>query len=178
MSFFFLNDLKVITKRSSQHLEYVQELAIRYLRPPTPPVPGEIIISQEANKLSPPAPPLILRQQPARPETPEPLIIREAPPKCPCQVGRKVITISGKCLPPPPRKVVIERLAPLPSKPQSVIIERWLPFMQSKRRVIFQKTDDKETIVVKPKNVCIFELLCYISFHTGCFFFLYTYLKN
>ena len=27
----------VITKRSSRQIEYVQELAIRYLRPPTPP---------------------------------------------------------------------------------------------------------------------------------------------
>ena len=40
---------QVITKRVEQVLEYVQELAIRYLRPPTPPAPGEIIITQEAD---------------------------------------------------------------------------------------------------------------------------------
>jgi hypothetical protein len=66
---------EIITKKSSQQLEYVQELAIRYLRPPTPPTPGEIIITQEANTAVAPAPPLIIRQQPARAETPEPLVI-------------------------------------------------------------------------------------------------------
>ena len=83
---------EIITKKSNQNLEYVQELAIRYLKPPTPPLPGEIIITQEKNTCAAPAPPLIIRQQPPRPDTPEPLVIREAPPEAPCQVGRKVIT--------------------------------------------------------------------------------------
>lgn len=67
----------------------------------------------------------------------------------------KVITISGKKIPPPPRKVIIERLAPLPSKPQSVIIERWLPYNQVKRRVIFQRSNERDPVIVKPKNVII-----------------------
>lgn len=103
----------------------------------------------------PPAPPIIIRQQPPRPRTPEPLVIREAPPPAPQLVGRKVITISGKRVPPPPRKVIIERLAPIPPKPQSVIIERWLPYSQVKRRVIFNKSTDKDPIVVKPKNIIV-----------------------
>jgi hypothetical protein len=37
---------EVITKKSNQQLVYQQEVAIRYLRPPTPPPPGEIIIQQ------------------------------------------------------------------------------------------------------------------------------------
>ena len=37
----------------------------------------------------PPAPPLIIRQHPARPDTPEPLVIREAPPPAP-DTARKV----------------------------------------------------------------------------------------
>ncbi|CAF0742505.1 unnamed protein product [Brachionus calyciflorus] len=146
---------EIITKRSQQQLEYIQELAIRYLRPPTPPTPGEIIIQQQANIVTPPAPPLIIRQQPARPSTPEPLVIREAPPQPPVQVGRKVITISGKRLPPPPRKVIIERLAPLPSKPQSIIIERWLPYTDVKRKVIFNKSNQLDPVVVKPRNVIV-----------------------
>jgi hypothetical protein len=146
---------EIITKRTTQNLTYIQELAVRYLRPPTPPTPGEIVITQELNTVTPPAPPLVIRQQPARPSTPEPLVIREAPPQPPTQVGRKVITISGKKLPPPPRKVVIERLPPLPSKPQSVMIERWLPYNQVKRRVIFQKTNQSDPVVVKPRNVII-----------------------
>ncbi len=124
------------------------------MRPPTPPQPGEIVIRQEANLLIEPAPPLVIRQQPARPITPEPLIIREAPPPAPQPVGRKIITISGKLLPPPPRKVVIERFAQLPAKPQSVLIERWLPYKQLKRRVIFQAAPP-DPIVAKPRNVII-----------------------
>jgi hypothetical protein len=58
-------------------------------------------------------PPIIIRQQPARPSTPEPLVIREHPPRPPPHVGRKIITICGKKLPPPPRKVIIERLGKL-----------------------------------------------------------------
>lgn len=79
---------EVITKKSQQQLVYQQEVAIRYLRPPTPPAPGEILIQQEVNTITPPAPPLIIRQQPPRPTTPQPLVVREAPPPPPAQVGR------------------------------------------------------------------------------------------
>lgn len=146
---------EVITKRIDRSIEYVQELAIRYLRPPTPPAPGEIVITMEANVPTGPAPPLIIRQQPARASTPEPLVVREAPPQPPSAVGTKRITISGKRLPPPPRKVVIERLAPLPSKPQNVIIERWLPYGEVKRRVIFNKSTQPDPVVAKPRNVIV-----------------------
>jgi len=146
---------EIISKRSDQALVYEQEVAVRYLRPPTPPPPGEILIRQEKNIPTPPAPPLVIRQQPPRPETPAPLVVREAPPRPPAAVGAKVITISGKRLPPPPRKVIIERLAPLPSKPQSVIIERWLPYKAQKRRVIFQRNTVPDPVVVKPRNVVI-----------------------
>ena len=146
---------EIINKKVTQVVEYIQELAIRYLRPPTPPAPGEIVITMEANIATGPAPPLIIRQQPARAGTPEPLVIREAPPQPPVPVGPKRITISGKRLPPPPRKVVIERLAPLPSKPQNVIIERWLPYGEVKRRVIFNKSTDSDAIIANPRNVIV-----------------------
>ena len=146
---------EVIRKKTQQQLLYEQEVAIRYLRPPTPPPPGEIVIKQEANIPTPPAPPLVIRQVPPRPETPAPLIVREAPPKPPASVGQKLITISGKRLPPPPRKVVIERLAPLPSKPQAIMVERWLPYAERKRRVIFQKNQVPDPIIQKPRNVIV-----------------------
>lgn len=146
---------EIITKRVDRSIEYVQELAIRYLRPPTPAAPGEIVITMEPNVPTGPAPPLIIRQQPPRASTPEPLVVREAPPEAPPAVGTKKITISGKRLPPPPRKVVIERLAPLPSKPQNVIIERWLPYGEVKRRVIFHKSTQPDPVVPKPKNVIV-----------------------
>jgi len=88
---------EIIRKNSTQNIEYIQELAIRYLQPPTPTLPGEIIIRQEQNILGPPAPPLIIRQQPPRPDTPEPIVFREKPPQPPQPVGRKIITISGSC---------------------------------------------------------------------------------
>ena len=146
---------EIINKKVTQVVEYIQELAIRYLRPPTPPAPGEIVITMEANIATGPAPPLIIRQQPARAGTPEPLVIREAPPQPPVPVGPKRITISGKRLPPPPRKVVIERLAPLPSKPQNVIIERWLPYGEVKRRVIFNKSTAADPVIANPRNVIV-----------------------
>ena len=90
---------QVIVKPVSQQLEYVQELAIRYLRPPTPPMAGEIIITQEPNIQCKPAPPLIIRQQPPRVATPEPLVVREVPPLPPPKIATKRIVISGKKLP-------------------------------------------------------------------------------
>ncbi len=141
---------------------------MRYLKPPTPPPPGDIIIKQECNYTCAPTPPLIIRQQPPRPCTPEPLVIRECPPPSPplAQQSTKVITISGKRVPPPPRKVIVERLAPIPPKPQPVIIERWLPYAQVKRRVIYQRTTstaDHQDVcagggnaeVLKPRNVIV-----------------------
>lgn len=100
---------QVIHKRPKQMVNYIQEMAVRYLQPPTPEPPGDIVIRQEANVQTAPAPPLIIRQQPPRAPTPEPIIIREKPPEPPKPVGPKVITISGKVLPPPPRKVNFSR---------------------------------------------------------------------
>lgn len=138
------------------------------MKPPTPEPPGDILIKEENNvpggKLAQLAPPLIIRQAPARPRTPAPLIVRELPPPMPSPIPRKVITISsakGKQGPPPPRKVVIERLPKLPAKPRSVIIERWLPYEEQKRKVIYRppplasSLPPKPPVVLKPKNVII-----------------------
>lgn len=79
INFFFILDAapEIINKKPAQQLEYIQELAIRYLRPPTPASPEPILIKQEPNVLTPPGPPVVIRQQPPRPVTPGPLIIRE-----------------------------------------------------------------------------------------------------
>ena len=119
------------------------QIAIRYLRPPTPPPPGDLIIVEEAQRAPPPPPPpLFIRQQPARAITPPPLVIRERPPPPPPPPARRqVIRIasSKRAPPPPPRVLIVERFAPLPAKPQPVIIERWLPYATPKRRVIYQR---------------------------------------
>lgn len=143
---------QVIIKKDSKKIDYTQSIRIKYLKPPSPPAPGDLIIRQEPSRLTVPAPPIIIRQQPPKPSNPPPLIIREAPPDPPPYIPPRVIKCSGKMLPPPPRKVIIERLPPVPEKPQPIIIERWLPYNRNvKRRVIFQKQPDP--IYVKPKNV-------------------------
>ena len=86
----------VINKKHGQSVTYDQMHAVRYLRPPTPPVPGEVIINQEADMVTKAAPPLVIRQVPARPATPEPLVIREAPPTPPQPVPVTIIRVSGK----------------------------------------------------------------------------------
>ena len=37
---------KIIKKKTLRNLEYIQDIGIRRLRPPTPPQPGEIVITQ------------------------------------------------------------------------------------------------------------------------------------
>lgn len=145
----------IISKPTEPDVEYIQELCIRYLRPPTPEPPGDLIIDQAPDIIPESAPPLIIRQQPVRPETPEPLVIREAPPKPPAKLEQIIITIPGKRLPPPPRKVVIERLPSIPAKPQNVIIERWLPYAPAKRQVRFNPALEVLNPVAQVNNVII-----------------------
>jgi hypothetical protein len=145
----------VIHKKPSEPIQYKQEIAVRYLNPPTPPTPGDIIIRQEPNRQVSPAPPLILRQQPARACTPPPLVIREAPPKSPEPIPTKVITIGGKVLPPPPRKVVLEKMPDMPPKPQSILVERWLAYEEPKRRVVYHRPNEPDVTYPNPKNVIV-----------------------
>lgn len=92
---------EIITKRTDRVVDYTQEVTMRYLQPPTPPPAGDIIIRQEADVPCPPAPPLILREYPKRSVTPEPIVLREKPPKPPSPVATRVITIKGKEIVPP-----------------------------------------------------------------------------
>lgn len=130
---------QIIKKHANDAVTYKQEVAVRYLRPPTPPPPGPLIIKEVRNPALPAAPPIVIRQRPPRPATPPPLIIRERPPQPPVQLAPKVVTKPLPPPPPPPRRVIIERMPPLPPKPQSIIVERWLPYKQQKRRVVYQK---------------------------------------
>ncbi len=146
---------QIIQKRYEQSFEYIQELSIRYLQPPNPPTAGEIVIVEEPNIAIVPAPPLIIRQTAGRVATPEPLILREAPPPLPKPIAPKRIIIPGKRNPPPPRKVVIEKLAALPPKPQNVIIERWLSYSEGGKRRVFLHKAAAVAEVLTPKNVVV-----------------------
>jgi len=144
----------VIRRKAQEKVQYQQEIAVRYLKPPPPPRAGDIVIRQMANKQHAPAPPLIVRQQGPTAPTPQPLTIREAPPQPPQALAGKQITIPGKTIPPPARKVIIERLPPTPAKPQQVFVERWLPYGQQTQRVVFQACK-QGCVIPDPKNVVI-----------------------
>lgn len=62
---------------------YKQQVIVRYLRPPTPPSPGPLIIKEVRDPQPEPAPPLVIRTRAPREKTPPPIVIREAPPTMP-----------------------------------------------------------------------------------------------
>lgn len=125
-----------VRRANGDRIVYRQDIAIRYLRPPTPPAPGPIIIREIRPPQLPEAPPLVIRQPPVIPPTPPPLIIREKPPLPPTVEPTRVMNKLLPAPPPPKRKVIIHRQAPLPQKPQPVIIEKWLPYPNAPERKI------------------------------------------
>lgn len=74
---------EIIHKKPTERINYTQNVAVRYLKPPAPAPAGDIVIQQLPDRQVAPAPPLHVRkQQPSRPN-PAPLVIREAPPPPP-----------------------------------------------------------------------------------------------
>lgn len=145
---------EVVRKRPADKVRYTQDVAFRFLEPPQPPKPGDIVVKQLPNRQIAPAPPLVVRQAPPKPANPPPLVIREQPPKPPVRVPEKLVLVPGKVLAPPARKVVVERLPPIPPKPQQVFMEKWLPFKQQKRRVVYQPAEP-DCVLPNPRNLVI-----------------------
>lgn len=145
---------EIIKKETNQTVVYKHEVAVRFLKPPTPTPPGDLIIKQENNIPVSPAPPVIIRQPPPRPKSVEPLVIREEPPEVPDKIESQIITIPGKLSDPPLRRVIVEKFGQLPDKPQNIIIEKWLPFKEQVRNVVFIPSDP-DPPVEKPKNLII-----------------------
>ena len=131
---------QIIRKKNAEKIKYIQNIKIRYLKPPPPGAPGDLVIKQQPDVATTPAPPLVIRKPVDAAKTPEPLIVREAPPCPPPPIPSKTIIVPGKTIPPPPRKVVIEKLPEQPPKPQPIVIERWLPYDgPAKRKVVYEK---------------------------------------
>jgi hypothetical protein len=151
----------LIRKKPINKLEYIQNVSLRFLRPPHPPKTGDITIIQEADVQAPPAPPLHIMQRPPSPEELPSLIFRERPPKPPAPIAPRNLVIPGKIIPPPPRKVIVERLPQLPPKPQDIIIERWLGYKRRMRTVQF-KPAPAIIAAPPPKNILIKWYLIYI----------------
>jgi hypothetical protein len=144
----------IIKKKSKERVTLVQNVSLKFLKPPQPEQPGDITIIQEPDVQVPAAPPVTFRLTPDKPLTPEPLIIRERPPVPPNPIAPRKIIIPGRVLPPPPRQVITERLAPQPAKPQDIIIERWLGYPRRTRNVIFQAAKPIQLAQVE-KNILV-----------------------
>ena len=146
---------EVVHKTNEAVVEYKQPINIQYLRPPTPPVQGEIVIKQERDVAVPAAPPVIIRQRPASQNDVYPIILREKPPSPPPILEKQVINVPGKLMSPPPRQLIVEKLPPLPKKPQPIIIEKWLPYETQKRAVKFVREENVVGEPVAQKNKVI-----------------------
>ena len=144
----------IVHKKQDEKVEYVQNINLKYLAPPEPEKPGDLVISQEVDVQIPPAPPLLVVKEAEKPIKPPAIIIREKPPKKLAHIPPQEIVIPGKILPPPPRKVIIEKLAQLPPKPADIVIERWLGYEKRTRNVIFNPAKPITPLPV-PKNVII-----------------------
>ena len=145
---------EVIVKKPSKRIRYKQGIAVKFLKPPTPEQPGDIIIQQEPDVQAAPVPPLLVQQRPTLPDKPAPLVLREKPPQEPAPIPPKLITLAGKILPPPPRRLIVERLPILPPLPRDIIVERWLGYNDRVRRVIY-KPAPKLIPAPAPKNTII-----------------------
>jgi hypothetical protein len=154
----------IIRKKLMQPIEYNQNVQIRYLKPPTPPPHGDLIIKQENDIVQHEyVPPQIVRftSTDEREITPPPIIIREKPPDLPRSLPTETITIPGKIIKsssPPPRQIIIEHMPAIAkqpiNKPQQIIIEKWLPYEKQKRKVIFEKSSDSTSkAAIKQTNL-------------------------
>jgi hypothetical protein len=144
----------LIRKKPTQKLEYTQNVSLKYLKPPKPEKPGDIVLIQEPTVQIRPAPALLIREKAEKPVQPAPVVFREKPPKQPEILPPKEIKIPGRVLEPPPRQVITEQLPKLPDMPADIIIERWLGYERRNRNVVF-KPAKPISLLPKPRNVLI-----------------------
>jgi hypothetical protein len=128
----------IVRKKQEGRISLVQNVSLKYLKPPQPEQPGDITITQEPDVQAPAAPPLVVKQPAPAALQQQSIVIRERPPQPPQPIGPKHITIPGRVLPPPPRQVITERLAPQPAAAGDILIERWLGYGRRTRNVIFR----------------------------------------
>ena len=110
----------VIRKQQTLTHDQIQNISVRYLKPPPLQAPGDLIIRHEADVQLPPAPPIIIRQQAVAVKAPPTLIYREKPPRMPAPVPAQTITVPGRTIEPPPRQVIVERMAAAAPLPQGM----------------------------------------------------------
>ncbi|CAF0990084.1 unnamed protein product [Didymodactylos carnosus] len=149
---------EMVYRPNFDHITYKQDVAVRYLQPPTPPPPGPIVIREIRAPALPDAPPIVIKQRPPVALTPPPVIVRERPPEPPAIIPSRLVE---KVIPPPPpapRKVIIERMSALPPKPQPVIIEKWLPYKQQEQsRVIVQRAPALPPLPIQKNTIITWD---------------------
>ena len=163
----------VIKKKSKEKLQYTQKIAVKYLKPPPLPPPGDLIIRQEADRIATPLSPIIIRQRMKTPPTPPPIILRERPPDAPKPIPQKIITIPGKVIP-AKRPIILEKIESKSTKPQMIIIERWLPYPEQKRRVVYENINNNLEALNKNSktgNKVKFSLFSNRNSFNFCFYF-------
>jgi hypothetical protein len=114
-----------VIRKKLKPVKVQQEIAVKFLNPPPAPKPGDLIIRERVSQL-PPAPPVVLRSEGQRAQTPSPIVYREQPPKAPSPVPEQTVEVQGQPLAPQARKIVFERLPDQPQKPAPILIEKWL----------------------------------------------------
>ncbi|CAF1383857.1 unnamed protein product [Rotaria sp. Silwood1] len=144
----------IIRKKITNPVTYKQNVTIRYLKPPTPPPPGPLIIREVRPPPPPPQSPIQIRQRPPPCPTPPPIILRERPPPIPPRIPATVVE---KVIPTPRprRRIVVERYPPCPPKPSDVIIERWLPYKQTNQRPILVERAPPPCIPLQEPNLLV-----------------------
>lgn len=141
----FLNDPNpiVVRRRGQEKIRHIQEVEVKFLKPPQPPTPPPIQIIREGDTQAEQAPPIVIVQPGRVGDDAAAIVLRERPPKPPAPVAPKEIRLPGKKLPAAPRRVIVEKLPDLPGKPAKIHIERWLGYERQQRRVIYEKLQDE-----------------------------------
>jgi len=140
----FLNDPNPqVVRRRAGKVRQVQEVEVKFLKPPQPPTPPPIQIVKEGDTQPDQAPPVVIVQPGKIGCAGDDVVLRERPPRPPAPVAPKRIVIPGRKLPAAPRRVVVERLPDLPGRPGKVTVERWLGYERQRRQVTYEKLQDE-----------------------------------
>ncbi|CAF0753493.1 unnamed protein product [Didymodactylos carnosus] len=151
----------IVIHKSTKDYVMKQEVAIRLLRPPTPPPSGPIVIREVREKPKRIASPIIIQENKCiNSKTPSPIIFRERPPEPPEVKGTHIIYKRIPSTRNPSPQIIIERLPILPiRKPPPIVIERWLPYPEQKRKVIYEKASPipkkrrSKKVIIEYKNM-------------------------
>jgi hypothetical protein len=82
-------NFEVVHKKSGEVVQQLQNVTLKYLKPP-PIQHGDLVIRQESDVQLPPASPVVVKEQPEPAVARAPIIIREEPPQKPVSLPRLI----------------------------------------------------------------------------------------